>query len=513
MSTAREAGVHPHEAPFGFWLANYILTPERRRYSFRGRPFMVEIAAAAVSAPELVIEKASQLGVSLLFLLSAIYMLLRGELPAGSAYWFPNDGDVADFSSTKCGPLVRLNYFADQVRGKNEVTLKQFGDAFLYFRGLQTTMKAKSIPVDLSNWDEAQEIPEDAVKLSEERMGASDLKWKRYYSIPNAPGTGIDRRFQQTDRRYWTIRCTGCRRDVVLEQSFPDCLLERRDRTVVRCCPKCKKQIDVESGRWVAQAPEAPVRGYHLSQLFSPTIEPAEILQDFKTTKSLGVFHHGRLGNPWVDSTAKIDLGAMLALAEGGPPRAASSTAPTYCGVDVGNGLHWVAIQMGVRPVLHMGVEEEFPDLHRRLTELSASRVVIDARPETRMARDLSNRREWKGKMHLAFYEERAGAAEFTQDKQRNYFKVSINRTEGLDELLARFRDATVQLPREDPVVREFCEHVAALMAVEVLTPRKEIVKRYESNGPDHFAHAALYAFTALGSRRAPIRSYAFGGV
>ena len=116
-------------------------------------------------------------------------------------------------------------------------------------------------------------------------MAHSEFKevWK--LSNPTLPDYGIDKAFQETDQRYWLLKCQKCGEHTCLEDTFPDCLVEFRGR-VIRLCQHCRdKELHPSIGQWVAKKPSiTDKRGRHYSQLFSQFVDPAEILHQYRTT-------------------------------------------------------------------------------------------------------------------------------------------------------------------------------------------------------------------------------------
>ena len=69
----------------------------------------------------------------------------------------------------------------------------------------------KSVPADLIIFDELDEGPQNAIDMAMERMAHSEYKevWK--LSNPTLPDYGIDKAFQETDQRYWLLKCQSLR--------------------------------------------------------------------------------------------------------------------------------------------------------------------------------------------------------------------------------------------------------------------------------------------------------------
>jgi hypothetical protein len=59
---------------------------------------------------------------------------------------------------------------------------------------------------------------------------------------------------------------------------------QRADGIYYRACLKCARELDLAQGEWVPDFPDRKIHGYRVSQLFSSTVDPGEILQDYRTT-------------------------------------------------------------------------------------------------------------------------------------------------------------------------------------------------------------------------------------
>jgi phage terminase large subunit GpA-like protein len=71
-------------------------------------------------------------------------------------------------------------------------------------------------------------------------------------SNPTLPDYGIDAAFQETDQKYWLLKCGECGDYTCLEDTFPDCLKTVNGR-VIRACQKCHAELNPSIGQWVAK--------------------------------------------------------------------------------------------------------------------------------------------------------------------------------------------------------------------------------------------------------------------
>jgi hypothetical protein len=352
--------------------------------------------------------------------------------------------------------------------------------------------------------DELDEANPNSIDMAMARMSHSEFKEVLRLSNPTLPSYGIDLAFQQTDQRFWHLKCEGCEHYNNLDETFPDCLLELKDK-VIRACIKCQKELNPSVGEWVPRHPSiTDKRGYHYSQLFSHYVDPAEILHMYRTTKNLQDFYNLKLGRAWVEAHNRLSVQEVLALC-GDDGISSEDLGPCTMGVDQGKDLH-VAIgrkhAQKSGEIVHIGVYRDWEELDRLMRNFGVSRAVVDALPETRNARAFAER--FKGKVFLNYYViHQKGSYQWNEQK----LTVTCNRTESLDASHKEIMDQDLVLPREGEIVREFAKHLHNV-AKRLIEDEETGSKRYQYiklGGPDHFRHAFNYEAMA--------RSYGKGSI
>jgi hypothetical protein len=467
--------------PFTFERHEYLIEPYKDPH-----PFIVEM-------------KAAQMGLTSKAILKAFYKA-RYAAYKGILYLFPSRSDVLDFSRGRISPLIDDNQetIGRWVTDTDAAGIKRVCNTFLYLRGMQSRVGLKSIPVDFVVFDELDEAPQNMVDMAMERMGHSEFKEVLKLSNPTLPDYGIDKEFQNTDQRYWLLKCPACGDYTCLEDSFPDCLLEINGQTI-RACMKCQSELNPSLGEWVPKKPRVTDRrGYHYSQLFSHFVDPAAILHQFRTTTNLTDFYNLKIGIPYVEATNRLSLQEVLALC-GSEGMVTMDPEPCFMGVDQGKDLHVV---IGKRSparagkIIHLGIYRDWEELDRLMKGYNVSRCVVDALPETRNARAFAERH--RGKVFLNFYREHQKGSYSWNEKD---LTVSCNRTESLDASHKEIMKKEILLPREDEMTRNFAEHlhnVAKRLEENEETGSKRYV--YVKLGPDHFRHAFNYEVMARGA-------------
>ena len=458
----------------------------------------------------MVLSKAAQIGGTTWAILRSVHACLTG---LDVIYFFPTRTDVLEFSKSRVSPLLADNPFLSRLMTETDTAgLKRIGDAHLYLRGMQSTVGMKSVPADLIVFDELDETSPAAKTMAKERLAHSDYKRVIELSNPSLPDYGIDEQYGKSDQRHWTVRCPGCRRWSSPVKEFPQRLGEeevriirpRGDGTHFLACPKCGAELDTTQGQWVADFPDRPIHGYRISQLFSCKIDPGEILEEYRTTRFPDRFYNLKIGIPWADLERRLDVPSVLSLCGDAPMAQSSDRSSCVMGVDTGKNLHVVIMKDGdgraeeARHLVHLAVCRDFADLDGLMDRFGVSRCVIDGLPETHATRDFANRH--RGQVYLCFFNEsQRGKAKW----DRESFTVSVNRTEALDASRAAVRQKQVVLPRQQPVVEEFAEHMASDGKV-LLEDEETGAKRYKyiRTGADHFSLAFTYALLATAEPR-----------
>jgi hypothetical protein len=452
-------------------------------------------------------EKCTQMGISTAAILKVIHHSIF-LFPLGTIYFFPTDTDVRDFSKGRVNPIIRQNECIRQVTDDtDEVGLKKVGKSFIYFRGMKSKVAMKSVPADMIVIDEKDETDPTSCGMARKRLSASEFKYEYYLSNPTIPNYGIDKDFQESDQRYWLVKCDHCGNWNCLEDSvsdsdapeLPRCLVKVSNDEAYVGCLKCGKRIDVDNGEWVAKMPSKDrIHGYHYSQLFSPTVKPIEIVREFEDARRDGKmanFMNLTLGMPYVTAKQKLEVESILSLCDPDFPRDPFAGGCVFMGCDQGSDLH-VSFKRKVsdsRILSWFAWHRDFSELDQYMPKVT--KCVIDALPETRSARAFADR--WKGKVFLNFYNEhQKGKAAWNEEKMI----VQENRTESLDASHFNYVEKRNVLPPRSPEMEKVAKQLSNI--AKKLEEDEDGSKRYVwvKLGADHYRHADNYSVVAMES-------------
>jgi len=472
------------------------------KFSFKDHKYLFELYAE--HHDHVVVEKAAQMGITSWAFIMSIYHCIN-TFSLGTIYFFPTKTDVMDFSRGRITPFIKYNKHIKILDDDDvdNVGLKRVGKSLIYFRGMQTDIGLKSVPSDQNVYDEIDEANPQAKDMADQRMEHSKFKWQKELSNPTIENYGIDRSFQESDMRYWAIKCGHCNAWNILELEFPNCLLRKKDGTVIRVCKKCRKEISLDGkAQWVAKKPSnKDKRGYHMSQLFSKYVSPKKILDAYEEVSTTALykqetFYRLCLGMAFTSGQNKLVKEDMLNL-----PRADMSINIhdyAFMGVDQGNKLHSVIIKElkdGHTGLMDIIVKTDFNDIDKIMQDNKCLRLVIDAMPETREAKRLAERHP--GRVFLCYYNDNMkGNYKWTDDTENKNWLVSVNRTDSLDASGSVIKEKKLIINKSinDSLVEEFAEQCCNLARKkeEALDGSQRYV--YIKTGPDHWRHAFNYS-------------------
>lgn len=501
-------------------------------YSFQSRPYLAE--PHDDQATMVVVNKGSQTGFTELGLNRALHALIclgRDVLTV-----LPQDEQIRAFVQARVDPAFEASpILAKLAQATSNPKHKRVGQANWYFRGSNTEAALLEIPVSVLVLDELDRLAPQSIPLAMERLTGIAESERRTLklSTPTYAGRGIDAAYRASSRGRWVVPCPHCKKEAPIDWGKSlDIPEENWQRAHWRCglCGAAwteeEKRLAVDCGWWRHAEPLNPVRGYSLSQLYSPTETARSIAMAYVDAKGgddpqkMRVFFNSKLALPWAAigeqlTDVQIDA-ARRGDAEDGPYEQRGESddkALVTMGVDQGprclhvNVAEWDrasidSVTRRRRDIAFYKVTE-WSDLDGIMQQHNVSCCVVDVLPETRNARNFQAR--WPDQVWLALYPEglrdlvkwigfAANEHGATGPLGLSGGYVQINRTEAFDRLFARFEPPlTIRLPED--LGEEARAHLKALSVVEGTDRWGQVVRRYENGRrPDHYAHAMLYS-------------------
>ena len=334
-------------------------------------PYLREIMDA-ISDPEverIVLRKSAQVGYTEGVINNGIGYFIDQD-PSPIMVVQPADGDAEEFSKKKLMPMIRET---DRIRGKitergrdsgNTILGKGFPGGFLTITGATSPKGLARDSIRVLFFDEIDRYPASAgsegnpMRLAEKRTTGFPNRKIIKGSTPVMKGGPIDSEFEDSDQRFFHVRCPHCDHEQVLRWGGPDdefgIKWEDDDpETAFYLCESCAGVIEehhkpamVKAGRWIPQNPGHRTRGYDLSALMSlfdgarwPLLVD-EFLKANRKAKSgdtldLQVWVNTVLGEGWEDEEEKFDPEDLKTRREKYPAEVPKDVAVLTAGVDV----------------------------------------------------------------------------------------------------------------------------------------------------------------------------------
>lgn len=440
--------------PLFDWVLDNIYM-KSKRFSFAGHKYLEAIYKD--NHPYDVYLKAAQVGISTKVLLRALW--ISEQRATKSIYYFPTDTDVKDFSDDRVKPLIEDSpLLREKVKGVDNVGLKQMGASTLYFRGMFTKRAVKSVDADYIIKDELDEASPENQAFANDRVMHSDLQWVTELSQPSIPGYGIDLSFEESDQRYFLLKCPHCGHYNNVVEQFPDCMMVsgKKDKKYYLGCFKCHKELDGQIGEYVPKFPHRTAkRGYQLSQLYTSIIpqgfsSPIEkFYKEWHRAKK--VYQKKRImisvvGLPYAGDNQPITENSIKPAL--GKHNMLDKHSFSYMGIDVGDTLHAVVghIAGNGKLVIHMIKEiTDWKELDRMMFQHGVMLCIIDAMPYKNSAKDFARR--FPGRVYIQYFKGDTLKTGFEGEDELAVPKVTTDRTESLDETTEMIRDGELIFP------------------------------------------------------------------
>ncbi|MCB1157998.1 MAG: phage terminase large subunit family protein [Leptospiraceae bacterium] len=453
--------------------------------------------------PHLTIRKGVQVGVTTYGIARSLYA--GDRMGIATAYFFPTNTHSEIFVNSKFTPTVNLSEYLSSLKKEDDTDnkrLKIFKNFYIHFGGVESATNVRSITVDHLVKDEVDEANQENLKFADDRLLHSQFGWITELSQPTLPEFGIDASFKKSDQRFWGIKCSKCRTDNFIDETFPECIVFHRG-SVYYGCIKCRKRLDVANGRWIPKFKDRSKfhRGYHLSQLICSFRTPEQIYKQYSEldgTTAKKNFSISVLGMPFATPGQVPITLEVIKRAErdfGMEERYNAS----YFGMDVGDKCHIVFGHYYKGALRVHWVEEIDADNENGIIRLINKHKilggVVDAMPYKTLSKNIA--RSFRGRVWIQYFKNDTLKTGLEGEDENEVLKVNINRTESLDETCDLLKEAKIELPAMKNVPAELSERYSQFRT-HLLHLTKEPVERangvleyqYKRKAQNHFGMA-----------------------
>jgi hypothetical protein len=495
--------VAAHEStPVDFVKYHHIKNEAGIELEFTDHKFIVDFMQDM--SPLQVMLKAPQIGATVAELVKTFWCAYKKEWDI--IYTLPTQSDVNDMAGGKINRIIAQNpIFLSWTRDHDTVEQKAVGKNIIYYRGTWTTKEAMMVTSDLNVHDEVDASNQQVIQQYETRLQAKKDSRRWYFSHPLLGGMGVDKYWQQSDKKEWFIKCNHC--NVEQQLKWPDNVdLQRRSYI----CSHCLKDLTQEvrrSGHWQPTS-SGIFSGYHISQLMCPWITAEKICIDWET-KDKQYFWNYVLGLPYISSENKISPDVILKACT---DAVNDQTDRIIIGVDTGLPVHYTLLNK--QGVFYYGKCREpsatyspYDDIEKFLKRWPTSFVVSDQGGDLIGIRKLQAK--YPGRVFLAYYRrDTTGEKMIKWGEKEDFGIVTIDRNRMIQMIVEHFRDiGRIRLNGTRDEWLEFASHFGNIyreLVVMPESPGKDQGTLYKNqyvwkrNGPDHFVHALVYAMTGL---------------
>lgn len=458
-------------------------------------------------SPNQVLLKPPQIGATVMNTLKSLYVAkkLRRQI----IYTLPTQGDVQDMVGGSFNRIIAQNpILMSWVKEHDTIEQKTVGDSIIFYRGTFTAKQAMMVPSGLNIHDEVDASDPMVITQYETRLQAQeDGGWRWYFSHPSLSGHGVDVYWNQSDKKEWFITCSKCQHEQVLE--WPDSVDAESGTYVCRACKGELLDSDRIKGEWRATA-EGAFSGYHISQLMLYNKSAKDILAAYNDPlKDKQYFWNYVLGLPYVGSEDKIEPGVVL---RNCVDVVNEQEGRCIIGADTGHGIHYVLLNKdGLFYYDHAAEitasKDPYDVIRAHLKRFPRSIAVFDQGGDLIGVRKLQA--EYPGRVFLCFYRKDRKSLDLVQwGEGDEYGKVTVDRNRMMQLLVEQMRDiGRIRLNGTPDEWAEYASHFGNLYREKVAvkdTREKDNRELYGAEyvwkraGPDHYAHATLYAVVGL---------------
>lgn len=411
-------------------------------------------------------------------------------------YTLPTQGDVSDMAGGKINRIVAQNpILGEWVRDHDTVEQKSIGESIIYYRGTYSNKQAMMVSSDLNIHDEVDASDAEVIQQYETRLQAKADGRRWYFSHPSLSGYGVDKPWQQSDKKEWFINCNHCGKEQQLK--WPENISVEK-----RCyvCQFCAQELSDESrrvGKWKPTS-SGIFSGYHVSQLMCPWITADKILTDFET-KDKQYFWNYVLGLPYVGSENKIDPSVVL---KNVTDVINDQEDRIIIGVDTGLPIHFTVLNK--QGVFYYGkckpatdTYDPYDTIESMLKRWPKSIVVSDQGGDLIGIRKLQAK--YPGRVFLCYYRrDKSGKEMIKWHDGEEYGVVTVDRNRMIQITVEQLRDmGRIRLNGSIDDWKEWASHWGNIYRTVKETPLgAEYI--WERNGPDHFVHSTIYALVGL---------------
>lgn len=485
-------------SPLAWAVTNEFISENDRPLEFVKHRFMIQPFNDL--HPNQVTMKSAQVGWSVTNIIKAKWLLKKMGL--NIIYVLPTQDIVKDFVIPKVDPLIIKNPAIAEMVTKDNITLKQVGDRFIYYRGAFSERKAISLTCDVVIVDELDRCSDlGIINTFESRMQASDYAWLWKFSNPTVPNFGVHELWLDSDQMHWIMTCHHCKHASYItfekevayltpkgKEHFTHYVDVPNEKYACGGCGKELSNADRINGRWVAKYPKKSYRrGYWVNQMMAPWVTAAYIVDKYKHSTP-EFFHNFVLGLPYISADIVLDREVIMNANSPG-----KVVLKDVCmGVDNGIIKHYV---IGTpNGVFKTGETESWEEIEALFNMYNCTAMVIDANPYPVVPKRLVER--YPGRVFMNYYvQDKKELGVVRWGAKASSGVVNSDRTRLLDQVANEIQRTEIIFTMKPTEMEDLIEHCMNIYrTVEEDNNGMKKGKWIRKEGkPDHLFHALAY--------------------
>ena len=470
------------------------------------RPYQIEILKD--DSPHIVVMKCVQVGISEILIIKAMAKLYQGW---SIIYSLPIESLRNTFVANRIDKMVTTvpfyKYGLENAAGSSDQTgMKHFWNGVIKLVGSNSTSSFLEFPADLVIIDEMDKSDLDNLELAEDRLQASKHKFKWVVGNPTFSKFGMHKAYLGSDQKRWNVKCLACNewQDLDFFKNIVRQIDENKYQLIgddtQAYCRKCSKPTDrLMVGEWIAKYLNRSIPGYHVNQIFSPTVSIAGLWRKFLEGQTnatvMQVFYNSCLGLPY--EAVGDNLSAALLESKCMDDYLMPSTAESCtAGIDV----NWPQLNVrisdypspGIRRAVYIGIVHSFAELTTLLQRFNVKTACIDVAPERHKVAEYQQLHK-----NLWAIQYAGEIAEFWRVKHDERY-VTVDRTQAIDAMVSEILNGRNRLPKNFRSLNssEYIEQMAA--PKRILDIKAKRYKWDEFGEADHDFHADVYDYLAM---------------
>ena len=437
-------------------------------------------------------------------------------------YSLPTEALRNTYVANRIDPLLQqipfYKYGIKTAKGESDAAgLKHIWKGSARFVGSNSKVGFVEFPADMVIIDELDTSNIKNLTLAPDRLQASKHKYFWQIGNPTIPKYGIHRAYVDSDQKQWHIKCPACNESQPLDffknvvREIGENQYELIDNDYNIACRKCGGKLDrLSVGEWVARYPDRGISGYHVSQLFSPTVSVQEVYNQFIAGQfdqtTMQVFYNSCLGLPYHGTGDKLTAALLESVAMDDylmPTKAKDCTA----GIDVNYPFLNVRISEydnNKRKAVFIGKVRGFDRLSALLKRYDVRYAVIDNGPEWNKIEEFQHEHDYVWACQYTSTQ-RPDDLDISlikaEEKARrdDIQKIVIDRTMIIDAMVADTLQGNNRIPKNFRSLSdgEWIDEIEASTRILVETETRTYYAWDEGNNADHSFHAETYDYIA----------------